>query len=39
LTEREKRVQAGGAAGGEGEADYMLSREPDMGLDHRTLGL
>ena len=27
-----------GAAGGEGEADFPLSREPDMGLDPRTPG-
>ena len=29
----------GGGAEGEGEADSSLSREPDMGLDDRTLGL
>ena len=33
------RAQAGRvAAGGEGEADSMRSREPDSGLDPRTLG-
>ena len=31
-----KRAQAGGA--GEGEAGFLLSREPDVGLDLRTLG-
>ena len=36
LTERE-RAQAGGAAEGEGEADFLLSREPDVGLDLKTL--
>ena len=36
LTEREKeRAQAGRE--GEGEADSPLSREPDLGLDPRTL--
>jgi len=29
-------IQAGGA--GEGEAGFLLSREPDAGLDPRTLG-
>jgi len=33
-----ERAQAGGAAEGEGEAYSPLSREPDMGLDPRTLG-
>ena len=39
LTERE-RSRAGGAAEGErvGEAGSPLSREPNVGLDHRTLG-
>ena len=37
LTERE-RAQARGAAKGEGETGSSLSREPDMGLDPRTLG-
>jgi len=32
------RAQAGGAAEGEGEAGFLLSREPDVGLDPRTLG-
>jgi len=29
-------TQAGGV--GEGEAGFLLSREPDVGLDPRTLG-
>jgi len=33
-----KRAQAGGAGEGEGEAGSPLSREPDAGLDPRTLG-
>jgi len=33
-----ERAQAGGAAEAEGEADSLQSREPDMGLDPRTLG-
>ena len=37
LFDRE-RAQAGRAAEGEGEADFLLSREPNMGLDPRTLG-
>jgi len=39
LTEREI-VRAGTQAGGvgEGEADFLPSREPDAGLDPRTLG-
>jgi len=42
LRERERahtseRAQAGGAAEGEGETDSALSREPDVGLDLRTL--
>jgi len=39
LTEREiarAGTQAGGV--GEGEAGFLLSREPDVGLDPRTLG-
>ena len=36
--EREReRAQAGGAAETEGEAGSLLSREPDAGLDSRTL--
>ena len=35
--EREK-ARAGGRAEGEREADSPLSREPDAGLDPRTLG-
>jgi len=40
LFERERerlREQVGG--GSEGEADSLQSREPDAGLDPRTLGL
>ena len=37
MTEREK-AQAGGAAEGKGEEGFLLSREPDVGLDLRTLG-
>ena len=33
-----ERAQAGGAAERKGEADDLLSREPDVGLDSRTLG-
>ena len=33
-----KKTQAGGGAEGEGEAGSPLGREPDMGLDPRTLG-
>ena len=33
-----ERAQAGGAAEGEGEAGSLLSREPDVGLNPRTLG-
>jgi len=33
-----ERAQAGGAAEGEGEADSLLSKEPDTGLNPRTLG-
>jgi len=39
LTERDivrEGTQAGGV--GEGEAGFPLSREPDAGLDPRTLG-
>ena len=38
-TERDT-VREGTAAGGvgEGEAGFLLSREPDVGLDPRTLG-
>ena len=38
MTERE-RAQAGEAAKGEGEADSPVSREPNVGLDPRTLGI
>jgi len=37
LKEREK-AEAGGTADGEGEADSLLSKEPDAGLDPRALG-
>jgi len=39
LTERDT-VRAGSQAGGvgEGEAGFLLSREPNAGLDPRTLG-
>ena len=33
-----EEAQAGGAAEGEEEADSPLNREPDAGLDSRTLG-
>ena len=33
-----ERDNSKGAAEGEGEADSLLSRNPDMGLDPRTLG-
>jgi len=36
--EREKESMNGGGVEGEGEADSPLSREPDVGLDPRTLG-
>jgi len=39
LTERDtarEGTQAGGV--GEGEAGFLLSREPDAGLEPRTLG-
>jgi len=36
LSEREHKL--GGEAEREGEADYLLSREADVGLDPRTLG-
>jgi len=32
------RERAGGGAEGQGQADSTLSREPDAGLDPRTLG-
>lgn len=35
-TEHEHKLGWGGGAGG--EADSQLSREPDAGLDPRTLG-
>ena len=34
-----KEHKQGVVAEGEGEADSPLSREPDVGLDPRTLGL
>ena len=34
---RERESMSGGWAEGEGEADFLLSREPDLGLDLRTL--
>ena len=37
LVQAHARASAGGAAGGEGEADSLLSREPDVGLNPRTL--
>jgi len=40
LTQKERerqRIQARGVAEGEGEADSLLSREPDVGLHPRTL--
>jgi len=33
-----ENTQAGAATEGEGEAGFPLSREPDAGLDPRTLG-
>ena len=33
----QKRAQAGGEADGKGEADSPVSREPDVGLETRTL--
>jgi len=39
VRERETvRAQAGGATEREGEISFPLSREPDMGLNPRTLG-
>jgi len=39
LREREcERAQAGGMVEGQGEAGCLLSREPDVGLNPRTLG-
>ena len=39
LFDREmKRAQAGRAAEGEGVAGFPRSREPDVGLDPKTLG-
>ena len=37
FTERE-RAQAGEAAEGQGDTGFLLSREPNVGLDPRTLG-
>ena len=39
LREREREHKQGGGAEGERETDSPLSREPDVGLDPRTLGL
>ena len=36
--ERERDHEWGGREKGEGEADILLSREPDVGLNLRTLG-
>jgi len=40
LTERERQREREHKQGGmeEGEAGFLLSREPDAGLDPRTLG-
>lgn len=38
LFEREREHEQGGGTGGEGEAGFSLSREPDAGLYPRTLG-
>ena len=38
LKKERERAQAGGAAEGGGEADFLLSREPSASLDPRTLG-
>ena len=38
LFEREREYMQGGGAEGEGEADSLLSRELDMGLNLRTRG-
>ena len=35
---KSETAQAGGAAEGEEEADSLLSRDPNVGLDSRTLG-
>ena len=35
---KSERVQARGTAEEEGEADSLLSSEPNVGLDPRTLG-
>ena len=37
LFEKERENEQGGGTEGEGEADSSLSREPDTGLDPRTL--
>ena len=37
IQKERERERAGGEAEGEGEADSPLSREPDAGLDSRTL--
>ena len=38
--EREReRAQVGEGAEGEGKADFMLSRQPNVGLNPRTLEL
>ena len=33
-----ERTRMGEGAGGEGEADFLPSKEPDMGLNPRTPG-
>jgi len=38
LRPRERESTRQGEAEGEGEADSLLSREPDVGLDPRTPG-
>jgi len=38
LTLFEREHTSGGGAEREGEADSLLSREPDTGLEPRTLG-
>ena len=37
MRERDRELVEGGAEG-EGQAESLLSREPDVGLDPRTLG-
>ena len=38
MREREREHKQGGGVEAEGEAGSPLSREPDVGLDPRTLG-